>query len=154
MPQNNKTKDTGNRQDQTRGSGSNESERFKKISKGSSQVVKDAAALLDEELAAGILAAKQVQQRFQKDRRIDPGDFKKALDKFQGDAHEVVTLLDNQISELSSQDSKDLSKRFLHNAHDVVDLAVELVTLGAQIADQMTKSNFKRDAKNRAKRSR
>lgn len=39
------------------------------------RIVQDAAALLDEELAAGIVAAKQVQKRFRKERRIDPQDF-------------------------------------------------------------------------------
>jgi len=48
--------------------------------------VKDAAALLDEELAAGIQAAQQVQQRFRKQGRIDPADFSDALQRFQADA--------------------------------------------------------------------
>lgn len=38
------------------------SARLKQISKSSSQIVKDAAVLLDEELASGIVAAKQVPQ--------------------------------------------------------------------------------------------
>jgi hypothetical protein len=129
-------------------------EQLKQISKSSAQIVKDAAALLDEELAAGIVAAKQVQQRFQKDRRIDAGDFKKTLQKFQGDAHEVVSLLEDQISKLRSQENAELAKRLLHNTHDVVDLAVELVNMGAEIADQLAQSNLKRDASNRGKRSR
>jgi len=48
--------------------------------------VKDAAALLDEELAAGIQAAQQVQQRFRKQGRIDPAVFSDALQRFQADA--------------------------------------------------------------------
>ena len=59
------------------------SARLKQISKSSSQIVKDAAVLLDEEIASGIVAAKQVQQRFQKERRINPTDFKDALTRFQ-----------------------------------------------------------------------
>ena len=80
--------------------------------------------MLDDEVAAGILAAKRVQQRFQKSHRIDPGDFKDVLQKFQGTAHEVVSLLDEQIDGLGSKEDKDLSKRFLNHAHEVVDLAV------------------------------
>ena len=41
------------------------SERFKQISKSSSQIVKDAAVLLDEEIAAGIVAANKFT-RFQR----------------------------------------------------------------------------------------
>lgn len=77
------------------------SARLKQISKSSSQIVKDAAVLLDEELASGIVAAKQVQQRFQKERRINPGDFKDALTRFQGDAHDVVNLLNDSISPIT-----------------------------------------------------
>jgi hypothetical protein len=148
------TENTRTRKKQTRRSGGGRSAQLKQISKSSAQIVKDAAALLDEEVAAGIVAAKQVQQRFQKDRRIDPGDFRKTLKKFQGDAHEVVSLLDDQVSELRSQENTALVKRLLHNTHDVVDLTVELVNMGAEIADQLAQANLKRDANNRKKRSR
>jgi hypothetical protein len=153
MPSN-KTEGTRTRKTQKRTSGSNRSKRLKQISKSSAQIVKDAAALLDEEVAAGIVAAKQVQNRFQKDRRIDPGDFKKTLQKFQGDAHEVVSLLDDQISAFRSQENTELAKRLLHNTHDVVDLAVEMVNMGAEIADQLAQSNLNRNENNREKRSR
>ena len=81
-------------------SASERSRRLKQISNHTSQIVKDAASMLDEEVAAGIVAARQMQQRFQKERRIDPTDFKQALQKFQGNAHEVITLLDDQLAEL------------------------------------------------------
>lgn len=120
------------------------SARLKQISKSSSQIVKDAAVLLDEELASGIVAAKQVQQRFQKERRINPGDFKDALTKFQGDAHDVVNLLNDQFAELRSDDNAQLVKRFTGNAHSLLDLVVELVNTSAEIADQLAKSNLQK----------
>lgn len=118
------------------------SAQFKQISKSSSQIVRDAAVLLDDEIAAGIVAAKQVQQRFQKERRIDPGDFKDALKKFQGDAHEVVNLLDGQFAELRSDENTEIVKRLTDNAHNLLDLAVELINMGAEIADQLAQSNL------------
>ena len=60
------------------------------MSKSTSQIVKDAAALLDEELAAGIVAPDQVQRRLRKEGRIDPADFSNALKRFQADAHEII----------------------------------------------------------------
>jgi hypothetical protein len=135
-----------------RGSGGRDKARLGKIGRSSAQIVREAAALLDEELAAGIVAAKQVQQRFQKDRHIDPRDFKKALEKFQRDAHEVVGLLDEQFSELRSKDNSEFAGRLLRNAHGVVDLAVELVNIGAEIADQWAQSNLKPGAQRRGKR--
>lgn len=120
------------------------SARLKQISKSSSQIVKDAAGLLDEELASGIVAAKQVQQRFQKERRINPADFKDALTRFQGDAHDVVNLLNDQFAEMRSDENTELVKRFTGNAHSLLDLVVELVNTSAEIADQLAKSNLQK----------
>jgi aminoglycoside/choline kinase family phosphotransferase len=100
--------------------------------------------LLDEELASGIVAAKQVQQRFQKERRIDPGDFKDALTRFQGDAHDVVNLLNDQFAEMRSDENAELVKRFTGNAHSLLDLVVELVNTSAELADQLAKSNLQK----------
>ena len=118
------------------------SARFGRISKGSSQIVKDAAVLLDDELASGIVAAKQMQQRFQRERRINPGDFKESLQRFQGDAHEVVNLLNDQFSELRSEENAEIIKRFTNNTHNLLDLVVEMINMGAEIADQLIQSNL------------
>lgn len=149
-----KSETSGKNRTQKESGGDRRSKQLKQISKSSAQIVMDAAALLDEEVAAGIVAAKQVQQRFRKDRRIDPKDFRATLQKFQGDAHEIVNLLDEQISQLRSEEKTDLARRLLHNTHDVVDLAVELVNMGAEVADQVAHSKLKPDANKRAKQSR
>jgi hypothetical protein len=133
---------------------SERSRRLKQISTNTSQIVKDAASMLDEEVAAGIVAARQMQQRFQKERRIDPSDFKQALQKFQGNAHEVITLLDDQLAELQSQENTDLAKRFIQHTHGVVDLAAELVNMGAEIANQLVAAAPKAGKGSRAKPSR
>ena len=130
------------------------SRRLKQISTNTSQIVKDAASMLDEEVAAGIVTARHMQQRFQKERRIDPTDFKQTLQKFQGNAHEVITLLDDQLAELKSQENTDLAKRFIQHTHGIVDLAVELVNMGAEIANQLVSSAPKGGTGGRAKRSR
>jgi len=139
-----KTQKTQKRPATTQAGPGARSARLKQISKSSSQIVKDAAVLLDEELASGIVAAKQVQQRFQKERRINPGDFKDALTKFQGDAHDVVNLLNDQFAEMRSDENAELVKRFTGNAHSLLDLVVELVNTSAEIADQLAKSSLQK----------
>ena len=129
--------------------------RLNQISKSTAQIVKDAAALLDEEVAAGIVAAKQMQRRFQKERRIDPTDFKGALEKFQGDAHEVINLLNDRLADMRLQENFELIKRFVEKTHDVVDLAAEFVNSSAEIVNQLTKSSLsKRTAGSRESRNR
>lgn len=122
--------------------------RMKNISKASAQIVKDAAALLDDEIAAGIVAAKKMQQRFQKERRIDPADFHEALQRFQSDAHEVVNLLNEQIAELRTEENAALMTRLMNNTHGLLDLTVGLVNMGAEIANQLVHANLpKQNAK-------
>lgn len=123
--------------------------RLKSVSDSSSQIVKEAASLLDDELAAGILAAKQVQKRFQAERRVDPADFKEAVQQLQTHAHEVVTQFSNKISEASSRENVELLQKLVNNSHDLLDLTVELLNTGAELADQLAQSPTlqKKDAK-------
>ena len=114
--------------------------RLEDLSKGTAQIVKDAAALLDEELASGIVAARQVQRRFSKERRVDPQDFGDALQRFQANAHEVITLLNGRLDDMRSQENFDVVKKLVDRSHDLVDLAVELVNSSAEIATQLANS--------------
>lgn len=116
------------------------SDRFEEVSKSTAQIVKDAAALLDEELAAGIQAAKQVQQRFTKEGRINPADFSDALQRFQADAHEVITLLNDRLNEMRSDENFQLVKKLTERSHDLVDVAVELVNSSAELTNQLANS--------------
>lgn len=121
----------------------------KKIGDNSSQIVKQAASLLDDELAAGIVTAKQVQERFQKERRVDPSDFKETVQRLQTQAHEAVNQLNSKVSEASSKENVELLQRLIDNSHDLLDLAVEMLNTGAELADQLGQSDVlkKKDAK-------
>ena|SRR2546423_2330637 len=129
--------------------------RFKQIGQSSSQIVRDAALLLDDEMAAGIIAAKQMQQRFRKEQRINPGDFKDTLTKFQTDAHEIVNQLNQQFPAMSAPENTELVRRFSDNTHALIDLVVELVNTGAELVDQLAQKNLlrKQDGKNGRRRS-
>jgi len=115
--------------------------RFDRISNSASEIVKQAATLLDEEIAAGIVAAKQMQDRFQNERRIDPGDFRAALARFQNDAHQLVSLLDGQFAALRSEENAEIINRFTVNAHGLLDLVVEMVNTGAQVANEVVQQS-------------
>jgi hypothetical protein len=114
--------------------------RFEEVSKSTAQIVKDAAALLDEELAAGITAAKQVQQRFRKEGRINPADFGDALQRFQADAHEVIALLNDRLNEMRTDENYQIVKKLVDRSHDLIDVAVDLVNGSAEVANQLANS--------------
>ena len=152
-----RSKATGNagQGDSTRNRKSASSGRFEQMSKSTSQIVQDAAALLDEELAAGIVAANRVQSRFRKDGRIDPADFSNALQRFQADAHEVIALLNDRLSEMRSDENFAMVKNLVNRSHDMVDLAVEMVNASAEVASQLANSPIvKKDVGSRAGRKR
>jgi hypothetical protein len=117
------------------------------ISSATSQIIKEAGAVLDEEMAIGIVTAKNMQERFDNERRIDSSDFKEALQRFQNDGHELVGLVDQQIVELRSDENVDLTNRLMANVHNLLDLAVGLVGTGTEIANQLIERNLpQRDA--------
>jgi hypothetical protein len=118
------------------------SDRFEEINTATSKIVKQAAQLLDEELAAGMVAAKQMQDRFARERRVDPADFADALQRFQRDAHEVVTLLDEQFEDFRSDENAQVVSRLLTNAHDLVDVVVGVVNIGADVASQLAETRL------------
>jgi hypothetical protein len=134
--------------------GSSSSKRIKAIGSNTADIVKEAAALLDEEVAAGIVAARKVQRRFREENRIDSSDFEEVLQKFRGDAHDIVNLLNDRMGDLRSEQSAALMKRFVSNSHDILDLAVESVNTGAQIVNQLAQAERKNHAGSRAKRAR
>jgi hypothetical protein len=132
------------------GKGGTSSRRLQAISKSTAQIVMDAASLLDAEVAAGIVAAKRVQRSVQKHRRLPGSELKEAVGKFQNDAHGLVNILHAQIAQVSSKRNTALAKRFAQNASDVVDLAVELVNMGTDLASQLSLPVAKRNAASRS----
>ncbi len=145
-----KTRSRDTRRTQTtNGSGGNP--RFDKIGKATSQIVQDAAALLDEELASGIVAARKVQQRFQDERKLDPSDLNEALQRFRGDAHQLVDMLNRQISAMSSKENTELATRLVSNSHDLLDLVVGLVNIGVELTNQIVQTNLPKTGRNEGK---
>jgi hypothetical protein len=116
--------------------------RFQQINRAGSQIVRDAAALLDEEMAAGVVAARNVQQRMDRERRVDRADFAGALQRFQGDAHQILDLMNEQIEEFRAGDNSELLSRLTRNTHDLLDVMVGVITTSAEIAGQLAEKNL------------
>jgi hypothetical protein len=107
----------------------------------SAELVRAAAVVLDQEMAIGVTAAKAVQQRAAKERRIDPADFRDAMQRFQTDARDLVNSLDAQLTGSRLPQNVELARRFVTRANDMVDLAVGLVTTSAELASEFIQTN-------------
>jgi hypothetical protein len=66
---------------------------LKGFAKSSSRIVQKAASILEEEIAAGILAAKQVEERLINVREIRSANPEEVMQRFRRDAHEVVDIV-------------------------------------------------------------
>jgi hypothetical protein len=65
---------------------------FKGFAENPSQIVEQAASILEEELAAGIVAAKKAEEKFVNVREIRSGDPNDVFQRFRRDSHEVLEL--------------------------------------------------------------
>ena len=103
-----------------------DSRRFEEV-KGSAQIVKDAVALLDERLAAGI----------QRPNNCNSGSASKGAstlptaatryNDFRPMPNEGIALLNDRLDEMRLQENFDLVQERVERSHDLVDVAVELV---------------------------
>ena len=100
-------------------------------------MVRRAAAVLEEEVAAGIAGTQTIERRFSKERRIDQGEFEEVMGRFRKDAHELIDLAGDRIAELGAGDVQELAGRFTRDAHDVLDMALNLANLTPDIANRL-----------------
>jgi hypothetical protein len=71
---------------------------FKAFVDSTSHVVKQAASILEEEIAAGILAARQIESKFIDTNEVRSGKPDEVLHRFRRDAHEVVDIVLDMVS--------------------------------------------------------
>jgi hypothetical protein len=121
-------------------------EQFSKLSQGTTQIIQQAAQLLDEEMAAGIVAAKAAQQRFGKEGKFSGDDFKELLSKFRADSHEMIGMLGDQLAQLRSGENQPIIDRFLGHTHDLLDLTLDTMQVGAEFANQSLGGKLKKKA--------
>jgi len=63
-----------------------------------SRIVQQAASILEEELAAGIVAAREVEKRFVDVQQLRGGDAQEVMQRFRRDAHDVVDILIDMVT--------------------------------------------------------
>jgi len=95
-----------------------------------SRIVRQAASILEEEIAAGVVAAKQVEQRFIDVDALRSGDPGEVIQRFRRDTHEVVDIL------------LDLAHAASRSLGDVAGRAVRLRPAGIGAARPAAKESF------------
>jgi hypothetical protein len=75
----------------------------KKVVGEAQRVIKLAADILEEEIAAGIIAAKEIEKKVINVEQIRSQDADHIMSRFRSDAHEVIDMLMDVVSAASSQ---------------------------------------------------
>jgi uncharacterized membrane protein YccC len=97
------------------------------VSRGVSEVVKQAASILQRELADSSTRATQMQQKYATTKRVDPNEFKALSDRVRKDVHDLIAMASEMFSELRTEEVQSLVSRMATDAHEVVDTTLNLV---------------------------
>lgn len=107
------------------------------LGKSASDVIQEAAAVLEEELAAGLMAARKVSRRFAEEQRFETEDFAEALKRFHSTGQELIEVARGRIVEMSSESTQDLANRFITDAQGALDVVVDLIAVGPELANRI-----------------
>ncbi len=120
-----------------KGGGGKEGQSLEGAAASASAAVRQAASVLERELAAGLAGVRKVETRFAEERRVDPAEFDQVLERFRSNAHELIDVASARVSELGSDDVLDLSKRLTRDAHDLFDGVLDLFRLAPDMINRV-----------------
>ena len=102
---------------------------LKGFAKSTSRVVQQAASILEEEIAAGIVAAKQVEERFVNVSKVRSEDPAVLIQRFRRDTHEVVDIIIDLVN-AGAKSVGDLAQRAVRIRSDAGSSKVERLMAG------------------------
>ena len=113
------------------------SEVLQEFSESTADIIQKAASILEEEVAAGIVAARELERSMREGDDFRSDEFDDVMQRLRKDAHDMVNILGEQVNALRSGEFDDLTERFQQDAHDVVDLVLNVVGNAPQFIRRM-----------------
>lgn len=101
-----------------------------------SDMIQKAAVILEEEVAAGLLAAKEVERSMRETGDVRSDSFDDIVVRLRQDAHDVVNIIGEQVDQLRAEEFDELSHRFQRDAHEAVDVLLNVVTNAPNIINR------------------
>lgn len=102
-----------------------------------SDMIQKAAVILEEEVAAGLQAAKEVEHSMRESGEFRSDSFDDIVVRLRKDAHDVVNIIGEQVNQMRSEEFDDLSHRFQKDAHEAVDVLLNVVTSAPSIINRL-----------------
>lgn len=135
---------------QQKTSRSGPSPRIRRMSNNASAIVKAAAELLDEEVAAGVVTAKQMQKRFREERRVDAKDLRPALDRLKTDTEGMLSVIEEQFGPTQSKETTDMIRRLLGQSQSLLQIVFELVDTATKVGSQLANAQLAKSSQDDA----
>lgn len=104
-----------------------------------SDMIQKAAVILEEEVAVGLLAAREVERSMRETGELRAESFDDILVRLRRDAHDVVNIIGEQVDQMRSAEFDELSGRFQKDAHEAVDVLLNAVTHAPGIINRLLK---------------
>jgi hypothetical protein len=112
-------------------------QRLGSAAEGASKAVRQAATVLEGELASGLSGVRRIEARFSSERRVEPKEFDEVLQRLRVNVHEFIDLAAGRIADLRSDEVQNLSKRLTTDAHDLFDTMINLVGLAPDVINRL-----------------
>lgn len=112
---------------------------LKEFGASASNMIQKAALILEEEVAAGLLSAKEVERSMRETGEVQSDSFDDIVVRLRKDAHDVVNIIGDQANQMRSEEFDELSQRFQNDAHEVVDLLLNVVTNAPSLINRFLK---------------
>jgi len=113
------------------------SEILREFGKSTSDIIQKAASILEEEVAAGIVAAKEVERHMREDGDFRSDEFGDIMQRLRRDAHDMVNIISEQVDNFRSSEFDHLGKRFQKDAHDAVDIMLNVMNVAPDIINRL-----------------
>ncbi|MER7755900.1 hypothetical protein [Kitasatospora sp. NPDC097643] len=110
--------------------------RFSELGEQGSRAVMEAAAVLESELAAGLVDAKAAGARVSGEHRVDPQEFDKLVRRVSDNTHELIDAVSARVLDGTTGDAAEHARKLTTSAHDIVDLLLNLSSLAPAFANQ------------------
>ena len=118
-------------------SGGQRAPKLKAAGDAGSSAIRQAASVLESELAAGLAGVRRVEAGIRSERRVEQKDFDEVLQRFRTNAHEVIDLSAARVADLRTDDVQDLTSRLTNDAHDLFDAMISMVGMAPEILNRL-----------------
>ncbi|MFJ3791594.1 hypothetical protein [Kitasatospora sp. NPDC090091] len=116
--------------------------RFSELGEQGSRAVMEAAAVLERELAAGLADAKAAGTRLTSEHRVDEEEFDRLVRRVSENTHQLIDAVSARVQDSTRGDTADQTRQLTANAHDILDLLLNLSALAPAIANRSLRATF------------